>query len=372
MPGMRLLALLGSGSSRPAGMPSTADITDKVFSGQGIMRGTDKVYCLDRNLEPTSEWDARVKLLTQNLFSEIEVYYRDRRSHPVNYENCCYVATQLCDALSGEFDNPAVMPLVEKLANGEGLHPLFEKDPERLLFQETEHYIRDVVWGMLSRKPESVSYLKWLADMARDEDVQSIDFVTLNHDTILEQSFRSHSVDFCDGFGEATNGVRFWQYDRLEVPRRVRLIKLHGSIDWFFFEEERKVGISQNHNPFRRIASRPELLVGTFNKMLGYTTGIFADLHCYFHRTLRHTQYLVCCGYGFGDKGINTKLSEWINAGPDRRLIVVHPDPCQLSGCSRGAIKHNWDFWRKQGKLLPVEKWVQEVSWDEIKRELRR
>lgn len=331
------------------------------------MRRTDGVYSFSQDPAP-GEWNARVLRLTNALFSEIEAYYRDRPSHPVNYENCCYVAAQLRHAESGEFDNPAVMPLIEKLKKEEPLRTLSAEDHRRM-FEETENYIRDVVWGMLTRRPTSVQYLNVLIEVVHDLTVESIDLVTLNHDTVLEQALSSNSVNFCDGFGEAINGVRFWQPDRLQDADRVRLLKLHGSIEWFRFRSDNKVGIAELRDPYLT-DPRPELLVGTFNKMLEYTTGIFADLHCHFHTSLRQTKTLVCCGYGFGDKGINTKLSEWINGRVDRRLVVVHADPCDLFGCSRGAIANHWRTWHEQGKLQFVEKWVQDVSWNEVKRAL--
>ena len=366
---MRVTILLGSGSSLPAGLPSTDELTRKVRTGDGIMRHTDGVYRFSQDPAP-SEWNARVLLLTNALFSEIAAYYSDRPTHPVNYENCCYVTTQLHDAESGEFDNPALMPLVEKLMKKRDLRALIANKDDRLrLFVETDHYIRDVVWGMLSRRPSSVQYLGWLVDMVRDISVESTDVVTLNHDTVLEQAFSSNSVSFCDGFGEASNGVRYWEPDLLREPDRVRLLKLHGSIDWFFFRSNRKIGIPKDHDPFLT-SPRPELLVGTFNKMLEYTTGIFADLHCHLHSSLRQTNFLVCCGYGFGDKGINTKLSEWINGTPERRLVVIHPNPCELFGCSRGAIANHWQSWQDQRRLLCVEKWVEHVTWNEVKRAL--
>ena len=371
---MRITLLLGSGCSLKAGMPSTNEITSKVRSGEGIMRHSDTVYHFMRNALPDKR-NEQVLLLTNALFSEIESYYNERRSHPVNYENCCYLATQLRDAESGEFDNAAVQPLIERLTQKKELRTLMAtREDRRSLFEETDNYIRDVVWGMLNRTPANVQHL-WLADMVRDKSFASIDLVTLNHDTVLEQAFTSNSVTFCDGFGEAVNGVRFWQADRLQDSNRIRLIKLHGSIDWFRFRAKNAIGIQEEHDSSEgRIADltdpRPELLVGTFNKMLEYTTGIFADLHCHFHRCLRQTRLLVCCGYGFGDKGINTKLSEWINAGPDRRLVVVHADPDQLFCCSRGAIADHWPAWQRQGKLVLVKKWNEDVSLDEIKQAL--
>jgi hypothetical protein len=220
--------------------------------------------------------------------------------------------------------------------------------------------------------PKRVQHLKWLVDVVRDESVDSIDLVTLNHDTVLEQGFDCNSVTLCDGFGEPVDGVRFWEPDRLQRAGGVRLIKLHGSIDWFLFPNKR-IGIlgSSGRGPGTPITvPRPVLLVGTFNKMPEYTTGIFSDLHCHFHRCLQQTHFLVCCGYGFRDKGINRKLSEWINADRQKRLIFVHAEPSKTLDGGRPAIANNWQSWHKQKKLLFVEKWIQDVSWDEIKQAL--
>ena len=364
---MRLTVLLGSGSSRPAGIPSTKEITEKVCSGEGIVRHTDGVYYhLSQNPRP----DNRRKLvlaLTNVLFSEVQAYYDGARSCCVNYENCCYAASQLRDAVSGEFDNPVVEPMIEKLAKKAELSDLLGRDEDRLLlFTETVNYIQDVVWGMLSRTPGDLRYLDWVINVTRDMELSSVDLVTLNHDTVLERAFRSNSVGFCDGFGGPVNGVRFWEPDRLQDSDRIRLVKLHGSIDWFLFLPNKKISIPENRDPYYT-APRPVLLVGTFNKMLEYTTGVFADLHCHFHRCLRRTDLLISCGYGFGDKGINTKLSEWINEDDRRRLVLLHGDPVNTLERSRGAIAKHWRSWQDREKLRFLEKWVHEISWEEVK-----
>lgn len=363
---MRISVLLGAGASQPAGIPTTGDITSRVRSGEGIMRHTDGVYYLSTNLLPAVQ-NERVVRLTNALFSEIAAYYEDRRSHPANYENCCYVAAQLRDTESGEFDNPAVEPMIAKLSQEERLRALMgTKQDREVLFSETEHYIRDVVWGMLSAKSSDLKYLNWLTHLAFDEEVTSLELLTLNHDTVLEQALRSNSVAFCDGFGDAVNGIRFWQPNSLQENHRVRLSKLHGSIDWFRFRSNRNIGIALEPDPVNT-DPRPELLVGTFNKIVEYTTGVFADLHCHFHQCLRRTHLMVCCGYGFGDKGINTKLSEWIGRESGNRLVVVHRNPDDLFNCSRGAIANHCDEWRRQKKLAVVGKWIEEATWDEVK-----
>jgi hypothetical protein len=156
---------------------------------------------------------------------------------------------------------------------------------------------------MLSAKPSDLKYLNWMTNIAHDKDIDSLEYLTLNHDTVLEQALACNSVAFCDGFGEPVNGVRFWQPNRLQAAHRVRLSKLHGSVDWFRYRSNKNVGIALERDAFQT-DPRPELLVGTFNKIVEYTTGVFADLHCHFHQCLRQTRLMVCCGYGFGDKGV--------------------------------------------------------------------
>lgn len=361
---MKIAFLLGSGASREAGMPSTSEITSAVESGTNVVRHTDGVYRFGGPDYLRGRTDP-ILALTRALFDEIGAYYADRRSHPVNYENCCYVATQFYDTESGEFDNPAIKPLIDKLRSTMPAHLSSPADRVQI-FREAKHYIHDVVWGMLARKPSNLDHLSILVDAASDSDVQGIDFFTLNHDIVLERALKARGVTFCDGFGEPVENVRYWDTDLLADNDQIRLCKLHGSIDWFWFHPKRRVGISLDGDLFDT-PGRPELLVGTFNKMHQYTTSIFADLHCHFHQTLRLVSSLICCGYGFGDKGINTKLVEWINSDPAKKLLIVHGDRFSLMECSRGAVANHWQAWEAQGKLRFIEKWIEQTTWAELK-----
>jgi hypothetical protein len=350
-------------------MPSTEQITQLVRSGNGVVRHTDGSYCIG-GPEYLADSTKPILSLIGILFAEIQDYYTDRRSHPVSYENCCYVATQLCDTESGEFDNPAVQPLIEKLREHEELRSLLRTGEQRLsLFSEAKHFIHDIVWRRLAQQPLSVDYWGWLIKGAHDDAVNSTDFLTLNHDTVFEQALRKENIKYCDGFGKPSENVRFWEPGQLEENRRIRVCKLHGSIDWFWFRSKRRVGIPLMGDLYDT-PGRPELLIGTFNKMHQYTASVFADLHCHFHKCLRQVNSLICCGYGFGDKGINTKLVEWINDGQSKRLVVVHPDPQGLMDCSRGAIANHWQEWQQEGKIRTIGKRIEETDWDEVKETL--
>jgi hypothetical protein len=79
---------------------------------------------------------------------------------------------------------------------------------------------------------------------------------------------------------------------------------------------------------------------------------------------------LIVCGYGFGDKGINTYVADWISAPLDRRIIVIHPEPDKLRDTARGAIRNKWDDLKNLGRLQCIPKKIEELSWREVRGEL--
>jgi hypothetical protein len=76
-----------------------------------------------------------------------------------------------------------------------------------------------------------------LIDACRDTSIDKIDVFTLNHDTLIEQELRDATVDFTDGFELKTDTCDYWDVDAFTHPKhRIRLGKLHGSVDWHLYE----------------------------------------------------------------------------------------------------------------------------------------
>jgi hypothetical protein len=165
------------------------------------------------------------------------------------------------------------------------------------------------------------------------------------------------------------------------------LFKLHGSVNWFRFQSRsvaggsEAIGIPLDRDIWHTVDvtgqpqvpsdGRPMFLAGTFNKMLQYTAGIYTDLHYRFYQRLQGTKRLVVCGYSFGDKGINTRIVEWLHSAADHKMVIVHPRPDGLRATARGAVSRNWGAWRDAAKLTLVVKGVEDVSWLELETELR-
>src|SRR3990167_4204242 len=101
-------------------MPSTKSITDKVLSGDGIMRHSDGCFYFGEPLYGhmgfPDEYVPRITAFLDRIKSEIELYYL---KYPFkiefNYEDYYYLASQIFDAEIGEYDNPAILPLIEKI-----------------------------------------------------------------------------------------------------------------------------------------------------------------------------------------------------------------------------------------------------------------
>jgi len=385
--------LLGSGVSIPAGMPSTKKITERILSGEGVMRHTDGNYYLGKPLYAhvgiPDEYIPRVVTFLKRLKVEIDLYYLNEMGRSTNYEDLYYASSQVCDSESGEYDNPVLKPFIDKIVPD--IQPLLvctENEIKRVwqthkLAEEATNYVRDVVWHLLSEPPGRLDHLGLLVDACRDTTLSNLDIFTLNHDTVLEKCLWQSDVQFIDGFGESVNHVRYWNPELLDrESSKIRLFKLHGSVDWLRLrpigEDWRSdsIGIPLNADRWhtkspkgqeqRPVDGRPVLLVGTFNKMLQYAAGIFADLHYNFRRSLRRIQDLIVCGYGFGDKGINTHIAEWTATSAHRKITIVHPDPGELRTGARGAIRNKWDEWINQDRLRIIAKTVQHTSWQEI------
>ena len=387
----RIVFLLGSGVSIPAGMPTTDEITERVLSGEGIYLD-EEIFTCRKHHEPAiakiqKENVERVVKFLHRLKVEIDYYYEKQNfRHETNYEDLYYVAIQIFDSELKGYDNPVVQPFIDKIRAD--IQPLLigkenEIRKEWLLQEladEATNYIHDIVWRMLDKKPIHLDYSGCIKDVCQDSELSKVDIFTLNHDTVLEQCLKG--IKFTDGFGEPINDVRYWNPDLFESGEsksfNVRLFKLHGSINWFQFQtlngdwSNVSIGIPLGPDPWHTRnpvgqdqlpIDGPMLLIGRFNKELEYTSGIFEELHYQFYRSLRQIRRLVVCGYGFGDKGINRKINQWVFSSPDCKITVVEPKPDKLEI----ATPSKWNEWKNKKRLTIIPKRIEKVSWLEIK-----
>ena len=344
---MRVSFLLGAGASKPADMPSTEALTATILSGE----------C------PTVE-----TIFLRLVKRIIDEDYGIRLGRETNYEDIYYVAAQVRDNKSGDFENPVVAAF-EKILEALAASFLASNADNRSISQlsgDVVNCIERVIWAGLRKTPTRLDHLKPLVGACLDENVVAVDVFSLNHDTVIEKVLKKHldlsKVKFTDGFDLYVQkpNLRRWKPSLFQDRCfKVRLFKLHGSIDWFQFDpaggsrDERLFGKSEesdldhlkdDKDRFLNRCENPLLLVGTFNKMLGYLSGVFDELHCRFHDELSTSNRLVVAGYGFGDKGINSQIIDWMFSSRLHQIVLIHPNTARLKskarpGNSRCAIR---------------------------------
>jgi hypothetical protein len=360
-----LVLLLGSGVSVPAQMPSVAEVTEVVLGGclhgRSFNLHSDGKYYTHPNVL-TRPPKAELKLINA-LYKRCQGYF----SRDVDYEDVAYVLWQVANEQSGNYENPAIVPLLQRLRR---IIP--EKDLPHVS-GEACTYISCVVERMLAKRPD----LGHLAPLIRAAATHPLVVFTLNHDTVIEQELKNGNIEYSDGFELHTPTCAYWDPVRATAsPKGVKLYKLHGSTNWHRYRPDpdnphrQLVGRALN-NDFEHtrdlagemqypLGSDTEMLIGSFNKIIDYSSGIYADLFQLFRSSLRDTNRLVVSGYGFRDKGVNTSITEWLTSSVDKRLVIIHKHPRQLLGHARGAIQTLSD--RCGAQVEFIESWFEEAT----------
>jgi hypothetical protein len=364
----KLAFLLGSGISRPAGLPSLADLTERVLSAKDVYKGTDQVYYVDAEgarLSPPREEVAWVPPFLRLVKCDVD---RQRAEHgddrEASYEDLYYLIHQVVEHILGDAENAALAPFQDKYENAGPWRALRSYDGRPAIWRESRWFIHDLVSQSLSKPTDRpLNYLNSFREAVADKAFSAVDLFTLNHDVVLEQHLLQHQVAVLDGFSSPPSGAdRYWQRGLYEARAHTRLFKLHGSINWWLVEGPepwRDDHLTIPGSPvslrshLRRNDDRPVLLIGTQNKIAEYTGSVFADLFCLFRSRLRMADHLVVCGYGFGDRGINRQIIEWFYSTSQSGKIAVLDPSSNLKQTARGEIAHKWADWEAAGRLHP-------------------
>jgi len=106
---MNVAFLLGSGASRPAGLPTTDDLTETILSGDGYARHSDGSYFKGQALYAhNGEPDSHVPEISRFLrwlTCHASPYYDRALGRMANYENLYYLVGQIYDEEVGNLDN---------------------------------------------------------------------------------------------------------------------------------------------------------------------------------------------------------------------------------------------------------------------------
>jgi hypothetical protein len=231
-------------------------------------------------------------------------------------------------------------------------------------------WIKEQIAGLLNKEPD-LSKLSFWNSIKDDKEIGKCFIFTLNHDLLFEKLFDS-SEEMNDGFCKPQNEeYKVWDQKSFErLNRRIELFKLHGSISWYYYKDIDKV-ISRKRSPNDCFGGGdlPEILIGTYDKMLEYTGGIFTDLFWHLKRVLDRTNIVIVCGYGFRDKGVNNYLIDWLVGEKNRKVAIIHPNVENLM--TRKSSPAVGCYWKKnKTRFIDIPGRMGSITWDFVKKRL--
>jgi hypothetical protein len=166
---------------------------------------------------------------------------------------------------------------------------------------------------------KDVSYLEPL--VRRGNLSSGLTIATLNYDRSIELAAEGFGVPIETGIDRWIAGRR-WD---LSLPQGIRLLKLHGSIDWVW----KVVETAEGHLPRRIVVTsheagaRPAVIFGQRGKLRA--EGPFLSLLAEFESQLSGAGQLLVIGYSFRDDHVNEIIRRWEADDRARRITVVDP-----------------------------------------------
>lgn len=297
--------LIGAGCSKCAGLPLTAELTQQALSNDALDDTTKAVLAAIIDLFVGAA-DANIEDYLSELIDLLAITER-RTSRG---------ATQKSVTVGGvSYSEASLRTAADQIKKG--IAGVIEK----LVSIEThQNFVRAV------HRPQRPG---------KSPSGQTVDYLVLNYDTVLEDALALERISFADGFDGGVTG--WWSpqtFDRTGLAARV--FKLHGSINWCELPDD----------PLpRRIGDRLQIAGANERRILIWPASTkyrevqldpYAQLAERARRVLRPSGgsqcVLVVCGYRFSDAHINLELDRALRESAGNLTIVVFTSDNEPSG----------------------------------------
>lgn len=175
---------------------------------------------------------------------------------------------------------------------------------------------------LVATTPKQSDYLRPLVEAGRQAGGLTI--ATLNYDISIEGVAQATGLQWTTGIDEWMNQGRW-----LWPDEGVRLLKLHGSIDWVWgpvrhnpsMLPQRELAVTRRPQQEQR---QPAVVFGQRGKLRA--EGPFLGLLAEFETLLGKANHLIAVGYSFRDDHVNEVITRWVNERNDRKIIVIDPN----------------------------------------------
>jgi hypothetical protein len=364
------LVLLGAGASVEAGIPSSFGMTTQLVKqieaqeprrlgpALNFVCGALLAYDSGHGSSPFESLDI------ERVFSAVELLAERRTLEVTPFVASWHPAVDGWDrpegGLTGAMDTRFRKSILEERgpSTTQLVNQLIDKrmaaDAESTIYAGLAEHMVFALRSLVSTTPKVVRYLEPLVNAASQRGGMTI--ATLNYDLTVEQAATSAEVPLSTGIEDIEMGGRVGWPDE-----GVRLLKLHGSIDWAWQDARMEDGylpfdyVGKIEPPEKRV-SRPALIFGRRGKLRA--DGPFLALLAEFEDYLSRSDQLIAIGYSFRDDHVNEVLRRWIAEDRSRHLTVVDP------GWPEG-MDWDGDFREQMNRHLVPGSWLAEPDFDQ-------
>lgn len=389
-------------------------ITRQVFERPLRLAETQRYISIQESERSEDTRDSKVEKIRAFLRA-IRSYARPilqegKYAREVNYEDLLYLCRMIRNDLVDRVDtptNPAIRPFSERMwadARSSFLESPNQGDDDQNEMNDLAYTADEAAWlisGVVREalnKPVDADQLETsfqpLLDALGDNDVDRVTIVTLNHDLLVERLLTKKGIEYTDGFGSQNGELRFFEPSRLfESSRKVRLIKPHGSIDWYrvrrrdHHNNQERLALTSSDNPDRfndaqgreYKADRPEpIILAGSEKEKAYQDHVFGEMLEAMLQALHQTNTVIESGFGWQDYGMSSILMRYLNRSDENKLLMLHEkdnlykEDSHREDDSYEGIPLPGDnpFSATPEGLITLSKYMSKTSWDDIKEAL--
>lgn len=309
----RIALLAGAGLSQNADLPMSIQLATNLRSALTAMAQNPGGSSEAVNTRETArKWLALFNFLNGGVHFQEGFLGRDP-DVKANIEQIAIAALELIARTTN--------PLAPYAAGWHRRIEEFEAEDRNILRSFIEFTYSRLREELTLRDPQKASYLERLKDLSEGE--RGLDIFTLNYDLCIEHALTTGNVPFTNGFTK--EGL--WSPTAFENRARIKLFKLHGSLDWI---DDQVYGLCSIEFPKHEIAemietdqTRPTLIFGTAHKLSAREP--FLTLAYHFAQRLLKTEILAIVGYSFGDEHVNEIVEQGVKKNARLRIVVVSP-----------------------------------------------
>lgn len=287
--------LIGAGCSKCAGLPLTAELTDKTLASDEIGGDTKSILEAIKQLFDGAD-DANIEDYLSELVDLNAIAQRrlDRGATLATVElgGSPYTVKQLQDAV--EEIKRAIAAVLDS----------------EILIETHQKFVRAVHLPLRPGKSGANS---------------SVDYLILNYDTLIEDTLALEKLNYADGLGGGTTA--WWDMSSFHTSGlAARVIKLHGSIDWCEIPDDPLPRRISSKLAGHALENRRVIIWPASTKYRETQRDPYAQLASLARSIMRPPKgsqtVLTVCGYRFQDSHINLEVDRALRES-DGRLTVV-------------------------------------------------